>query len=221
VPEPFTALELAGHRDLPLPCLLHGTGDEASTAVVLPGGSRHGGMVGGTPARPDLAYAGALLRSLGLAVLEVWWRTDELPRGAALDDWLHDNANAAFAAAVEHGPVRVVVARSLGTMALARSFEGADGAATVWLAPLVREPGVAAAIEACGARAFVVAGGADALWDAQIGDGIGRTGARVHVLADADHSLGVDDPAESARLLADVLDELRKFLRAAGVGESS
>jgi hypothetical protein len=211
VPDPWLPLELEGHGNRPLPCLLRTHGDEAGIAVVLPGGSLLGGRIGGTPARPDLAYTRALLQAQGLAVLEVWWQTDSLPEDD-LDAWLRENALAAFPAARQRLPLRVVVARSLGTMALAASLYAAGDAATVWISPLVREAGVAEAVLETGPRAFLVAGSADAHWDPAAADAMREAGVRVVELSGADHSLEVADAAESARLLAGVLDEMRAFL---------
>jgi hypothetical protein len=82
---------------------------------------------------------------------------------------------------------------------------------TVWLAPLVQQAGVVAALEAAAPRAFVVAGRDDRAWDAGAAEALRAAGVRVELVG-ADHSLEVADPAESARRPAGVLDELRAFL---------
>jgi hypothetical protein len=211
VPDAWLSLELEGHGGRSLPCLLHGRGDEGAIAVVLPGSSLLGGRIGGTPARPALAYTRALLRAQGLAVLEVWWQTDSLPEDD-FDAWLRENALAAVRAARQRLPLRVVVARSLGTQALAASLDAAADAITVWFSPLVREAGVVEALQTAGRRAFVVAGSADAYWDSAVAEALRDAGVRVVELPDADHSLAAADAVESARLLAAVLDDLRAFL---------
>jgi hypothetical protein len=72
VPDPWLLLELEGHGGLSLPCLLRAKSAERGSAAVLPGGAFREGRIGGTPARPEVAFVRALLQEQGLGVREVW-----------------------------------------------------------------------------------------------------------------------------------------------------
>jgi len=206
-------LELAGYGGAPLPCAFY-EGGEAEAAVVLPGAAHAGNRLGGSPARPDLNYVRAVLQSEGLAVLEVWWDAGSAPRGD-LDGWLDANADAALAEAGRGGRrVVLLVGRSIGTKALARVVRRHPPVPTVWVAPLLGDRSVRAALAELTAPAFVLVGTADALFDAAVAESLRDRGATVVVLEGAGHSLETDDAADSARRLADALDELRAFVRA-------
>jgi hypothetical protein len=203
------AFELAGYGGRPLPCVLHRCEGARGTAVVLPGGARAGGRLGGTPARPDLNYVRVLLLELGEAVLEVWWDTDSVPAGEE-EAWLAASARAAAAAAT---PLLVGVGRSWGTRALAKLvLEGAAPSTTVWLAPLLGHPDVTQAVARAGDGACVVAGTADELVPEPELRRAEAAGATVIRIAGASHALEVGGAAASARALADALDELHVFL---------
>jgi hypothetical protein len=209
-----TLLEVRGPGGVPVTCVLHARRDDTSSALVLPGAVRAGGRLGGSPARPDLSFVSMLLRSLGIAVLEVWWDLDDAPPGEE-DDWLEAIALAAARSAAARGGLRVAVGRSTGTVALARVI--GDGvfdrlAASLWIAPLLHESSVRTAIAARGAGAFVTGGAADPLFEPGAAGSLRDAGATVVVLPAADHALCVDDPAASARLLGELLDDLRAFL---------
>jgi hypothetical protein len=214
VPDPWLPFELKGHGGRSLPCLLHAHGDEARIAVVLPGGSRlGGGRIGGTPARRDLssthAPAGAGHRCSGSGGRPVRCRKASSTRGCARTRWRRFERPSSGCHCASPSPV--AVARH---EALAVSREAAVGARPVWFAPLVREaPGLAAVCQA-GTHAFVVAGGADSLWDPAAVAAMRAAGVRVVELPGPGRSLEVDDPAEAARPLAGVLDELRVVLAA-------
>jgi pimeloyl-ACP methyl ester carboxylesterase len=180
---------------------------------VFPGGARAGNRLGGTPARPDLHFAREVLLGEGLAVLEVWWDAGRAPDGD-LEPWLDAHVEAALAAASEAREVGCLVGRSFGTLAVARALPNRLASVpTIWLAPLFTRPEVVAAVVGAGSSAFVAGGSGDALF---AGEGVERAraaGAEVVVVEGADHGLGLDDPAASARALADVLDRMRLFLR--------
>ena len=206
--ERATPLELDG-PDGPIAALLREAEGDRGVALVLPGFLRAGGRLGGSPGRPPLSFAVSMLRSLGLSVLEVWW--EEPPADA---NWLASAADTALRRAnTLDRPLEVLVGKSMGTWALAVTAAPPD-VASVWLTPLVREPGVADAIARYGTRAFVVAGTADELFEEAVGARLRAAGAAVVVLEGADHTLETDDPVASARLLADWLQPLQAFLRA-------
>ncbi len=209
-------IDVPGFRGDTLPCVLHADAGQSSVAVVFPGGAQHGNRLGGTPARPDLHYTRAVLRAEGIAVFEVWWDAGAAPDDD-LDEWLDAHIDAALPAATDGRALAFLVGRSFGTMALARvvardSWQ-ASTVPTIWLAPLLRQSGVAVALAVAGRSAFVVGGGDDQLLDHDSLESARQAGAEVVVVEGANHGLEVDDPATSARLLADALDRLRSFVR--------
>jgi pimeloyl-ACP methyl ester carboxylesterase len=183
--------------------------------VVFPGAGREENRIGGTPARPDLHYTREVLQSAGLAVLEVWWDAGLLPVDD-LDRWLDANASAALQAASQDYELALLAGRSLGTWALARLIERDERRArsfpSIWLAPLLDQPPVRRVLEQLASPAFVVGGTADATFDAVPAEKLRRGGVEVVVLEGANHGLEVDDPVESARLLADMLEQMRAFV---------
>jgi hypothetical protein len=213
-PRPVT-FEIAGHRGDPLACVLHADGDEP-VAVVFPGAVAEGGRLGGSPARPDLSYTRSVLRAEGLAVFEVWWDTGPVPRDE-LDGWIAANAEAALAAATEDRPLAALVGRSLGTIALSGIVSHADwesrAVPTIWIAPLLTLPNVAEALEELRTPAFVVGGTGDPAFDPGVIERLGGPTVEIAVIEGAHHGLELaDDPAESARLLAGVLERMREFV---------
>lgn len=211
-------LEIVGYRQTLVPCALHTFGGESEVAVVFPGGAQQGNRVGGTPARPDLHYTRALLQTEGFAVFEVWWDAGTIP-AEDLEGWLDANVAAALAAASQAHAVGLLAGRSLGTRALARAVSSAGWEAravpTVWLAPLLTDPPILNALENLRSPAFVVGGTEDELFDVAEAEALRERGVDVVVLDGANHGLEVDDPVASARLLADVVDAMHRFIRRA------
>jgi hypothetical protein len=209
----FRTLEVEGHGGRTLPCVLYDAGSTAS-AVVLPGASRAGYRLGGTPARPDLHYTRALLLAHGISVLEAWWDVETLPEGEEREAWLERNAEAAARAADKAAPVRILVGRSTGTRAVAKLVGRSEwqDAATIWIAPLNRHAEVHAALEGGRGPAFVVGGTADDLFDAEAALALRERGATVFLVEQGNHALEVGDAPQSARALADVLEAMASFL---------
>ena len=203
-------LEVAGHRGLVLPCVFYEERRER-VAVVLPGGIRSGGRLGGAPSRPDLSYTRALLLALGFGVLEVWWDAETMPEEG--EPWLRENALGALAAA---GPdrVRILVGRSLGTWAVAVLEDRWPEAPAIFLAPVTF---AWPAIERRRGRAFIVIGDRDERYDRAAVERWQAAAKDVVVIPGANHGLEVADPAESARLLGDVLDRMRAWVSATAV----
>ena len=212
-----STLEIAGFDGAPLPCVVHANGGEEGIAVVFPGAAGSGYRLGGIPARPDLHYTRAVLLAEGIAVFEVWWDADTAPE-SGFDPWIEANADAALAAATGSHRLAALVGRSLGTIALAEivSREGwhASAVPTIWIAPLLHLTNVAAALEELASPAFVVGGTADRAFDPEVVERLHERGTQLAVIEGAHHGLEVPDPAESARRLAGVLDEMRDFVRA-------
>ncbi len=195
-------LEVTGHAGQRIPCVFYEGGREA-VAVVFPGAIRSSGRLGGSPARPDLHYTRALLLELGLGVLEVWWNAETKPKES--EQWYRDNALAAIAAAGQ-GRVRLLVGRSLGTAGFAHLPEW-NHTPSLWIAPLTSAAPVRAALAGWRGPKLVIAGDADDTFERV-------DGVETVLVPGADHALAVDDPAASARLLADVLDRMRAWLSA-------
>jgi hypothetical protein len=206
-------LEVDGYGGEPLPCVLYPTDEARGSAVVFPGGARAGYRLGGTPARPDLNYVRVLLLGLGVSVLEVWWHADEASDDEEGERWLAANAAAGAAAAAQAAPLRVAVARSWGSRALAKLvLADSSPATTVWITPLLRHAEIRDALARCAASACVVAATADPFVpedDVRPLEAAGATVVRIH---GANHGLEVGGAAASARALADALDELQTFL---------
>jgi pimeloyl-ACP methyl ester carboxylesterase len=198
-------LEVAGHGGRSVPCVFFEEGRER-VAVVFPGAISSGGRLGGAPSRPDLSYTRVLLLGLGFAVLEVWWDAATMPDEG--EPWLRDNALAALAAAREWR-VRLLVCRSLGTGVIAVLDHGWDETPAVLVAPVSTS---FAAIERRAGSAFVVIGDRDERYDAGAVERWRAAGKEVVVVPGGNHALEVDDPARSARLLADVLDRMRAWI---------
>lgn len=206
-------LEIRGYEGEPLPCLLHGSSSASGAAVMLPGAARSGNRLGGTPARPDLHFTRALLQQVGLAVLEVWWDT-----GSAPDDdlrrWVGENALAATREAARRHPVRVLVGRSMGTGGLAALLAESDyeDLPTIWLAPLVRNDRIRAALTNARGPCLIVGGTADDSFDVDFVRSIESARTHVVLLEGAHHGLAVDDPVASLYLLESMLESIRLFL---------
>lgn len=190
-------------------------GEVRGVAVVFPGGATHGNRLGGTPARPDLHYTRAVLEAERLAVFEVWWDAGSAPENDP-EGWLDANVAAALGAASEGFELALLVGRSLGTWGLARALAASTqpikSLPTVWLAPLLRRPAVLTALKELNAPAFVVGGSSDDAFNVAEAEALRQRGVEVVVLDGANHSLELDDPASSARRLADVLEQLRVFV---------
>jgi pimeloyl-ACP methyl ester carboxylesterase len=146
------------------------------------------------------------------------WDAGSLPKDDR-EGWLDANLSAALTAASQEHSLALLAGRSLGTWALARAVSKSDWKAhplpTVWLAPLLNHPPVLNALKELRAPAFVVGGSSDEAFDLTEAELLKKSGADVIVLDGADHGLEVDNPAASARHLADVLDEMRGFVNRA------
>jgi pimeloyl-ACP methyl ester carboxylesterase len=208
--------EVAGYGGAPVPCVLYETGGDG-VALLLPGGSRAGHRLGGTPARPDLHFTSRLLRERGPSVLEVWWDAEGAP-DADFRAWLETNALAGAAAAREGGrSLALAAGRSIGTGGLAALAARGElrGTPTVWLAPLLGHEEIVDALGRLDAPAFVACGEADELCPSEQLARVRGAGHDVHVVPGGNHGLAVAGAAASARALADLLDRLEAFLRQA------
>ena len=205
-------LELEGYAGGVLPLWLEGDPEREPLALVFPG-LRY------SPARPLLHFSRKLLRSRGWAVAEVWYDYDRPEfltaareeRGARL---LAD-AVAAYAWALSNAKPRLLLGKSIGTLALAlltREHAVAIRAAKVWLTPLLNEPAVTTAIREDDAPGLLVAGAADPITPAEALAELRREGLHLLVLPHADHSLENSDTLRSLDILRDYLLDLSAFL---------
>jgi hypothetical protein len=171
-----------------------GTATSTGTATVLPGG-QYGHQL------PLLFFAGLLLEQRGLDVNRVEWSDPARGSQPVLAD-----AAAAFDA-VPTGRRHVVVAKSLGTLAIPLAVRA--GLAGIWLTPLCHEPEAASSIRALTAPTLLIGGTGDRAWD---GD-IARSGsAEVLELDGADHALALPDAVRSAEYLHRVVATMAAFL---------
>ena len=199
------AFEVAGYEGRPLPLVAYEAGAERA-AVILPGNASHGYRLGGSPARPDLSFTRALLIEHGYDVVEVWWKGDERPE--ADDAWYRDNALAAVAAAGE-GRVRLVVGRSMGTIALSLLLRELGGLTSMWIAPLTYLAPVREALLWWPGPKLVVAGEADSAFEPV-------EGVATVLVPGGDHALTAGGAPASARALANALDAMDTWLRRVG-----
>jgi len=171
-------------------------GDPALVVTVLPG-------VGYTAQGPVLARPAAALRDAGWSVRTVVWD------GECRD---FDEARAVYAGVLRDGvasapgAVHLVLAKSLGTLALPVAVElGLPGA---WLTPLLASGralevrAAAAGLGESGMPALLAGGTADRLWDPALA---ASSGVCVVEADGADHALEV--PGDDVRTHA-ILDEL-------------
>lgn len=168
--------------------------ESAGVATVLPG-AHYGHQL------PLLLFAGLLLEQRGLDVNRVTWSDPDGGRQPAIDE-----AAAAFGAVPAARP-HVVVAKSLGTLALPLAVRA--GLPGIWLTPLCDEPEVASSIRATTAPTLLVGGSGDRSWD---GD-VARSGsAEVVELEGADHALALPDAVGSVEYLHQVVVAMAAFL---------
>ncbi|ROS74495.1 alpha/beta hydrolase [Cellulomonas sp. PhB143] len=157
-------------------------GDPARVATVLPGS-------GYTAAAPLLAYPSTALHDAGWTVRQVHWAL--APSGDA--GWAR--AREVYAATLRDavraapGAAHVVVAKSLGTLAMPAALElGMVGA---WLTPVLDgslASEVRAATAGLAAQHLLAGGTADAMWDGALAR---ASRAKVLEVDGADHALEV------------------------------
>ncbi|GHH75032.1 hypothetical protein [Promicromonospora soli] len=174
-------------------------GDPARVVTILPGS-------GYTAMAPLLWYTRAALSDLGWSVRALEWT----------DKPTFDSARAAFAQVLEgadapdEDALHIVVAKSLGTLALPLAVRlGLPG---VWLTPVLTNEGALDVREAAADLSedhLLVGGTADPLWDGDLVDG---SDADVVEVENADHCLEVpNDRAENLAILDEVVAAIEEF----------
>jgi hypothetical protein len=176
-------------------------------AVVLPG-------AGYSPAAPLLEFGRQGLLEHGWAVRQVWWDTASRAPDVSRAEWVLDQLDRAVAAetACEPTPTRwLVMAKSLGTLAVASSFR-AD--AYVLFTPLLRESACVEGLRGLvdeGRPVLLVGGDQDEVWS---GTTARSLGCPVVEVPGADHGLLVaGDAVRSAEAHAEVARHVDDFLR--------
>ena len=177
-------------------------GDPERFAVVLPG-ARY------LPAAPLLWFAREALQALGWSVLQVW---DEWDRSVEAHQWVDQRLEGGLRE-VGLVPTRLVVAKSLTTLALPAAVE--QDLPGVWLTPLLNQEEVRGALADCTVPTLLVGGTGDPTWDSAFAAGL----ANVEVLEipGADHGLQQPgDPTGSIDSLRIITERLRRFLEQIG-----
>jgi len=206
-------VELEGHEGHRFYLTVEGDPGSQPAALVF-SGLRY------SPARPLLHYTHKLLRNRGWAVLEAWYDYDRpeflTAHESRRHSWITADATAVWKWARGHTRPRLLVGKSIGTLAMAflRDLEPEPPVAKVWLTPLLRADDVLRAILEDPAPGLLVAGGADPATPPELLDGLQRAGLHTLVLAGAGHGLEVDETLASLDLLRDYLQSLDAFLGA-------
>jgi pimeloyl-ACP methyl ester carboxylesterase len=205
-------LQLEGFGEGRVRVVVEGDPQRQPVALVFPG-LRY------SPARPLLHYTRKLLRVRGWSVVEAWYAYDT-PEFLEARESERFERIAADAVGVwrwsrERGEVRMLVGKSIGTLAmaaLAAHAAAAREAAKVWLTPLLRQDDVLASIVRDAAPGLAVCGGADPATPAELIERLDRPGLHTLVLKGAGHGLEVEDPLRSLDLMRDYLEALDAFL---------
>lgn len=172
-------------------------GDPNKVAVLLPGAFY-------VPAAPLLWFARETLQAEGWSVLDVW---DEWDRSVDGHQWVAERFQAAF----EHvgsPPIRLVVAKSLTTLALPTAID--QGLPGVWLTPLLDEEDLRYALTSSKPPTLLVGGTADPTWDSEFV----RSVPDVEFLEvdGANHTLQEQgNPKRSLEALQEVSDRIGEF----------
>ncbi len=153
---------------------------------------------------PLLYYATMLLVDRGWTVRPIHWDHGDRTSIEAATEQARRELDAVSA------PVHLVVAKSLGTVALPDAVE--RGLPGVWLTPILTDPRIAAAVGGLSAPSLLVGGTADPAWD---GDLAHASAAHVLEVIGADHGLdfgsSVDPSLDALRL---VIDRIASFVNA-------
>ncbi|MGO2930922.1 hypothetical protein [Microbacterium sp. KRD172] len=174
--------------------------DEATgrrSALLLPG-------VNYTAQAPLLYWSTAVLLSAGWHIRIADWEEGDRAHATPQDLIEHVfELNAAEGA----GTLDLVVAKSLGTLALPRCID--ENIAGVWLTPLLNRSEVAAALLTADRRHLAVGGTNDRHW---IPEAVQGTAAELVSVEGADHALLHDDWRESMRTSNDIAERIAAHL---------
>ena len=169
-------------------------------AVLLPGR-------GYTVQAPLLYWCARMLDELGWHVQAVTWDFDASTR-ADHRPVIEDAVAEAFAAAPD-ASARLIVAKSLGTLAL--PWARRNGIAGVWLTPVLSELAVRDALLSATSNDLAIGGDADELWMPELLRG---TAAAVISVPEASHSLTVPGGWERSQVVQSaVLGEVAQHVK--------
>jgi len=172
--------------------------------------------------KPLLYYSSQLLIQAGFDVLQL--KTDYTRRDFQFSthqermNWIMIDSQAAVSAGLDQRPYTrmVLVGKSMGTLAMAGlvSVEIDLQAASIWLTPLLNQPLlVNAAMSFPGPALYLVGTGDPTYIPEAMEQIIDKTGAEVHAIANANHSLEISGKNQkSHRVLGDVLQLMSSFL---------
>jgi pimeloyl-ACP methyl ester carboxylesterase len=151
---------------------------------------------------PLLHFAAMLLTERGWTVRQVLWHDGDRTSPDAAATQARRELDAVTA------PVHLVVAKSLGTMALRDAAE--RGLPGVWLTPILTDPAIAAALLRISAPTLLIGGTEDPFWDSTLAH---RPGVEVLDVVGANHSLEVGGAvAPSLAALRVVMQRMASFL---------
>ena len=171
-------------------------GDPHRVASLLPGR-------GYTPNYPLLHFTRRILTDRGWTVRELWWS-----RGMAMtvpEALVEANA---FVREVDTPGLHLVVGKSLGALAAPTAVDLALPA--VWLAPLLREDHVRAAVDRTLEPTLLVGGSADPTWSKEIAS---ATRCQVHEVRGGDHALEIPGSVrDSLKALESVMRRVEDFI---------
>ena len=164
-------------------------------------------------ARPLLHFARNVLLQHGWTVQEIQWQvpadlaeSDLRGSDPPVEEWVCDRVTAAIDA--EGEACKLVVGKSLGT--LAADIIAERNIPAVWLTPLLYNYRVLHALERSRARALLVGGAADSLWDSAAAR---RLPHEVLEFPDADHWMELSgDALGSLDLLRRVTESIEDFI---------
>lgn len=141
--------------------------------------------VGYSVQAPLLYWSIGILLAEGWRVITAEW-TDEDSKFQTPEALIEHTLNAATVPAGT--PLDLVVAKSLGTLALPHAVE--HGIPGIWLTPLLNRPAVAEALAHADARHLAVGGTRDRHW---IPEAVTDTKAALLEIPNADHALRVEE----------------------------
>ena len=169
------------------------------SALLLPG-------AGYTAQAPLLYWTTAVLLAAGWRVCAAEW--EDRDRELASPYHLIDRAFELYATE-SSGPVDLVVAKSLGSLALPRCID--EGIAGVWLTPLLNETEIARALRSADRRHLAVGGTKDRHW---IPEAVHGTDSQMIAFEGVDHALLHEDWRVSMQMQSDVVSAVDAHVRA-------
>lgn len=177
--------------------LTPGVSHHKPVALVLPG-------VGYTVQAPLLYWSIGILQASGWRVTAVDWT--DADKGHDSPEALIEHTLDAATTAAGRQP-GLIVAKSLGTLALPYSIERAIPG--IWLTPLLNLESVAVALNNADDRHLAIGGAEDRHW---IPEAAPATAAALIEIPDADHALRVEDWRGSLEAQSRILEQIAEHI---------